>query len=166
MVAGLLVVLAGCAARGPVVDEASPTVPVPPGAQQATVVRHTDGDTLTLRGRGAGPLPARPTKVRLLLIDTPELRPAPECGAREATDALRDLVPVGSTVRVTADRERLDRFGRTLLYVWDDQGRLVQQRLLESGHARLLVVRPNRALEAQLRAAEAAGAGRGPCPGH
>ena len=159
----LTALLTSCAApqEPPLTDP----VPVPAGAQEAVVVRHADGDTLTLRGRGTGPLPGQPTRVRLLLVDTPELRPTPECGAEEATEALRDLAPVGSTVRVTADRERLDRFGRTLLYVWNAEGDLVQQRLLEAGHARVLVVRPNRALEGELRRAEAVGAGSRSCPG-
>jgi micrococcal nuclease len=165
VLAGVVGAVAGCEASSPAAPGTA-SVPVPAGAQEAVVVRHADGDTLTLRGRGTGPLPGQPTRVRLLLVDTPELRPTPECGAEEATDALRDLAPVGSTVRVTADRQRLDRFGRTLLYVWNDDGELVQQRLLEAGHARVLVVRPNTRLEAELRRAEAVGAGRRSCAGN
>lgn len=159
--------LAGCAAPA---DDGLPDgfsfLPRPAVAQQATVVRHTDGDTLTLRGRGVGPLPARPTKVRLLLVDTPEVGEAPECGGPEASAALAALTPVGSTVFVEADRQLLDRFGRTLLHVWTQEGRMVNQELLADGHARVLVVRPNtRYLEA-MRAAESFGASRATCPGN
>src|SRR5262245_34070256 len=74
----------------------------------ATVV---DGDTIELRnGR----------RVRLLQIDTPELG-SHECYAREAAAALRELLPAGSVVRLTADPklDRLDRYGRLLRYVFE-----------------------------------------------
>lgn len=117
---------------------------MPAGAQQATVVRHTDGDTLTLRGIGVGPLPAQPTKVRLLEIDTPEVRPEPECRGEDAAERTAELLPIGSRVRVEADRQRTDRFGRTLLYVWTAEGVSVEEVLLREGLATVLYVRPNK----------------------
>ena len=149
--------LAGCATTP---DPPAPTsLAVPPGAQEATVVRHTDGDTLVLRGIGTGPVPFAPTKVRVLEIDTPELQPAPECYGEEAADRLAELVPRGSRVRVEADRDLHDRYGRVLLYLWTEEGVSVEEVLLREGYARVLYVRPNdrhldhfRAVEAQARA--------------
>jgi micrococcal nuclease len=165
----LVGLVTGCATPAgpslPELPEGFAGVPVPPDAQQAVVVRHTDGDTLTLRGRGVGPLPGSPTKVRLLLVDTPEDAELPECGGPEASRALEALVPVGSTVSVDADRQLLDRFGRTLLHVWTPKGEHVGQRLLADGHARVLVVRPNTEHLEALRAAERFGAAFRTCPG-
>lgn len=161
----LVALLGGCASPAAEPPPAGfSSLPRPADAQQAVVVRHTDGDTLTLRGRGVGPLPGAPTKVRLLLVDTPEDGSVPECGGPEASAALERLTPVGSTVAVTSDRQRLDRFGRTLLHVWNAQGEHVGQRLLVAGHATVLVVRPNTAHLEAMRAAERFGAASRDCP--
>lgn len=133
---------------------------VPPGAQEAVVVRHTDGDTLVLRGRGTGPLPGTPTKVRLLQVDTPEVTDPAECYGPQASARLRELTPVGSTVQVTADRQLKDRFGRTLLLVWNAQGESVQDVLLLEGLATVLVVRPNVAEVPHFRQVEQVARGR------
>lgn len=121
-------------------------------------MRVSDGDTLVLRGIGVGPVPAVPTKVRLLEIDTPEVQPTPDCFGEEAADRLEELVPKGSRVRVEADRDLHDRYGRVLLYLWTEDGVSVEEVLLREGYARVLYVRPNdkhldhfRAVEAQAR---------------
>lgn len=143
---GLLlgVLLAGCSA-----GQSSPSVsgqglPVPSGAQEAVVVRITDGDTLVLRGRGVGPLSGDPTKVRVLLVDTPEVHGEQECLGPEASARAARVVPVGSTVRVEPDADLLDRYDRVLLHVWNDQGVNLGERLLEEGLATVLQVEPNR----------------------
>ena len=137
-------------------------IPVPDGAQQATVVRAVDGDTVVLRGRGTGPLPPAPTRVRVLLIDTPEVAGDPECFGEQAADRFAELAPDGATVRVQADRDRQDRFGRTLLHLWAG-GVNVGQALVREGYATVLVVRPNElhlpAFEAAEREAEQTGRG-------
>ncbi len=163
----LLVLLTGCAAapwhaREPVVPGAAP-VPVPVGAQVAEAVRAVDGDTLVLRGRGTGPLPRAPTRVRLLLVDAPETVGRTECLGAEASAWLAAIVPAGATVRVAGDRALLDRFGRVLLHVWDAAGRDVGQELVRAGLATVLVVRPNARHAEAYRAAEreAEQAGRG-----
>lgn len=162
-VAALVLLLTAACAPGPSSAPVQAGLPVPPGAQTATVVRQVDGDTLVLRGRGTGPLPAEPTRVRVLLVDTPEVAGEPECLGERAAERTAALVPDGSAVRVEADRDRLDRYGRTLLHVWNADGVELGQALLREGLATVLVVRPNvRYLEAY-RAAEreAEQAGRG-----
>ena len=128
-------------------------LPVPPGAQPAVVVRHVDGDTVVLRGDPSGPLRS-PSRVRLLHVDTPEVFEGRECYGPEAAARTAALLPVGSRVRVLADVDPRDRFGRPLLLVWDEQGRSVQELLLREGAARVLVVAPNRAGLGALREAE------------
>ena len=149
--------LAGCGS-----DRDGPLA-LPADAQAAVVVRHVDGDTLDLRGAGSGPLPDAPTRVRLLQVDTPEVGGQPECGGPEASARLAALLPVGATVRVAADVDLLDRYGRTLLLVWDERGGSVQESLVADGLATVLHVGRNdrglAALEAVERAARADGRG-------
>lgn len=110
----------------------------------AMVVSITDGDTL--RARLAD---GRRERVRVIGIDTPELRPrdggSPECFARAATERLSKLV-LRRGVRLEPDREARDRFGRSLFYVRraaDDVD--VGAVLLREGFAQTLEVRPNTA---------------------
>lgn len=154
-----LAAIAGCTSPAP----AEQGIAVPADAQQASVVRLVDGDTVQLRGRGVGPLEAEPTRVRLLLIDTPEVHTDRECLGQEAADRAGELLPDGSAVRVLADRDPQDRFGRALLHVWNADGVNVGEALVREGLAEVLFLRPNdrylELFEAAERAAQAAGRG-------
>jgi micrococcal nuclease len=136
---------------------------VPADAQEAVVVRVTDGDTVVLRGRGVGPLPGEPTKVRVLLVDTPEVHTEQECFGPEATARTQALVPPGSDVRVQVDQDPTDRFGRTLLHVWTPDGVNLGEVLVSEGFATVLQIDPNRRYLEQFEAREdeARDAGRG-----
>jgi micrococcal nuclease len=164
---GLLLALPACAPLGTGGSslQADPVaaLPVPADAQEATVVRGVDGDTVVLRGRGVGPLPAEPTKVRVLLIDTPEVFDGQQCFGPEAADRTAALLPDGARVRVQADQDQRDRFDRVLLHVWNDAGVHVGADLLRGGYATVLFVRPNDRYLAELQAVEQAAraAGRG-----
>ena len=132
---------------------------VPGDAERTVVVDHVDGDALRARGiDGAELLPtAEDTTVRLLEIDTPEsVAPGSpvECHAERASAALARLVPLGSKVWVAPDRELLDQYDRTLLYVWDESGRFVNLELVASGHARAVLYEPNDRYIDELRRAE------------
>ena len=89
--------------------------PPPPGPvvhrETGNVVRIIDGDTLRVRLRSGATV-----SVRLLGINTPERG---RCGTGEATDNLRNLAPVGSTVNLVSDPSQAvrDRYGRLLRYV-------------------------------------------------
>jgi micrococcal nuclease len=154
----LLVAACAAPAATPAAVPEVTVLTVPAGAQEAVVVRHTDGDTLWLRGIGVGPLPGRSTKVRVLEIDTPEVFGTPGCYGKQASARTAELVPLGAHVRVEADRDARDRYGRLLLYVWTSSGASLEEVLLREGYARTLLVRPNdrhidalRAVEAQAR---------------
>jgi micrococcal nuclease len=69
-----------------------------------------DGDTVVL---------ANGEHVRLVQIDTPELRGG-ECYGAQARTLLRRLIPPGTTVRVEADPrlDQVDRYGRLLRYLF------------------------------------------------
>ncbi len=79
------------------------------------VTRVIDGDTIALEGLGT---------VRIIGIDTPELRSSQggaECFALEAKRELEDLVK-GKSVYLEYDpsQDRLDRYGRTLAYMFTE----------------------------------------------
>jgi len=92
------------------------------------VARVVDGDTLLLTNHA---------RVRLIGVDTPEtVKPdAPvEPWGPEATAFTRAMV-ASREVRLQFDRERIDRFGRFLAYVWvEDQ--FLNEELLRAGLAR------------------------------
>jgi micrococcal nuclease len=121
------------------------TPAVPTGAGEAVVDYVHDGDTLFLTdGR----------KVRLLGIDTPEIGDNLECLGNEATAALRAKLPEGTHVRTVADVQPLDQYGRTLLFLFTDDGRLVNLDLISEGYAEAVVLEPNVLWSAEVEAAE------------
>ena len=98
-------------------------------AQRAVVSRVVDGDTVDVLIDG------RTERIRLLNIDTPETvdpaRPV-ECLGREATDFLKELLPVGSDVDLEFDVDRTDPYGRTLAAVTKDD-RLINAAIAAAG---------------------------------
>jgi micrococcal nuclease len=103
-----------------------------------TVVRALDGDTIDVsNARGVA-------RVRLLGVDTPELhhptKPV-QCFAAEAAEYTAAAL-VGRAVHLEFDRERRDKYGRLLAYVFID-GHRYNDDLLREGYARVLVIPPN-----------------------
>jgi micrococcal nuclease len=96
------------------------------------VQRIVDGDTLVCTGGD---------RIRLLLIDAPELSQRP-FGAR-ARSELDRLAPRGTRLGVELDVQHLDRYGRTLAYLWLSDGRMVNEELLLAGVALVSVHPPN-----------------------
>ena len=96
------------------------------------VVQHViDGDTFVLDdGR----------HVRMLGIDAPEAGfrgKLPERFAVEATDWLRNRIE-GRDVALRIDYPKIDRYGRTLAWVFEPDGTLVNQQMLLAGRVKLL----------------------------
>ena len=108
-----------------------------------------DGDTVHLEdGR----------KLRLIGIDTPELKRKKQPlqpYAIEARDFLRQRVKQhASRVGLVYDRQRHDRYGRTLAHLYFENGDSVQAALLEAGLAVAYTTPPNAALHACYQQAE------------
>ncbi|MGF1662792.1 MAG: thermonuclease family protein [Kineosporiaceae bacterium] len=117
----------------------------PPDAQEVRVVRVVDGDTLVVAGEG-GPVVDGEARVRLLLIDTPEVDgpdATEECLGPEASDFAADLMPEGSTLRLALDAEPEDEFGRTLAYAWTEDGTFVNETIVRNGYGYAGLVAPN-----------------------
>jgi endonuclease YncB( thermonuclease family) len=116
----------------------------PRSAVRAHVVWVTDGDTVVLSGIGVGEV-HRATggrKTRLIGVDTPEVFGGAECyGAQASAFTKRELD--GTDVLVDFDVGRTDRYGRALVYIWDDRGRFFNGRLVQEGYALQLTVPPN-----------------------
>lgn len=94
------------------------------------VSRIVDGDTIDVR------LPdGEVERVRLLLVDTPEVYGGVECFGREASQYVANLLPVGSSVKLERDKTNRDGFGRLLRYVFLSDGTMLNERLVEDGYA-------------------------------
>ena len=132
------------------------TVPRPEDAFALRVEYVYDGDTIDAVVENPNELfPTRaPVRIRLIGIDTPEGTPTVECGANEARDHLRALLPEGSRVWGAADRDPRDRYDRALLYLWTDGGTFVNHELVAAGDAEAIRVGRNDAHFALLSAAE------------
>ena len=115
------------------------------GPSRATVTRVIDGDTVELEDG---------TKVRYLLIDTPEISGGAECYGPEARDFNAALVE-GREVSLRYDVECTDHYGRLLAYVYVESTE-VNMRMVEYGFACVLVIPPNGAdRELEFKTAEA-----------
>lgn len=93
---------------------------------------------------------AKPIKIRLFGIDTPEIRTrdleekARGYGAR---DRLKDLLgPPGSTIWIRTEKDKSGKFGRLLGTVWGEEGLMnhpdgnevsANQILIDEGHAKV-----------------------------
>ncbi len=117
----------------PLLDPPAPHCPSSDhcGPFTTTVERIIDGDTIVVEGGKV---------VRLLGVDTPETaHPArgEEPFGREAADYVRERIPRGSRVFLDYDVHCLDRYERTLAYVYLDSqcGVMLNEELLELGYA-------------------------------
>jgi micrococcal nuclease len=116
--------------------------------ETAHVLWAHDGDTLRLSDQ---------RDVRLIGINAPEIGRDGEPDeplATAARDRVGQLVR-GRPVQLWYDKERFDRHGRTLAYVFLSDGRDLQEILLREGLAWFIAVAPNVAHRDQYRAAEA-----------
>jgi micrococcal nuclease len=119
-----------CLAGKPRVATPAPTQPTPPPPahlQTVVIKRVIDGDTLEL---------TTGEKVRLIGVDTPETkdrRKPVQYFGREATAFTQRLVE-GKRVRLEYDQQRQDKYGRTLAYVYLEDGTFVNAEIIKQGY--------------------------------
>jgi micrococcal nuclease len=108
-----------------------------------TVVRVKDGDTYVLDIDGAD------TTIRLIGVDTPE-SVAPATYSKENTQEGKDISALvkerlteGTVLYVEYDVSKSDKYGRTLAYLYFEDGTMIQKWLLENGYAQVMTVQPN-----------------------
>lgn len=105
------------------------------------VTRIVDGDTFWVDdGSEKG------IKVRLTGVDAPETRNSRNkvkaAFGDESTRYLTGLI-TGKRVRLEYDIDTLDQYGRTLAYVYLEDGTFVNANMLKEGYAMVLTVPPN-----------------------
>lgn len=137
----------------------SPTTAAPPPAPPAPsrsgpypVLEVVDGDTVKVSIDGSS------TTLRLIGLDTPETkdpRKPVQCFGREASAHGHELLD-GQAVELEYDdsQGRLDKYDRTLAYVWLPDGRLYNQVMIEEGYAHEYTYDLPYRYQADFRAAE------------
>jgi micrococcal nuclease len=138
-------------------DSAPSAATTPSGLVTCNVSHIVDGDTIDVNGcADAG-------RIRLLLINTPEISPG-ECFGKEAS-AYASQKLLNRQVALEKDESNKDSFGRYLRYVWVD-GELFNERMVKDGYAELAVYPPDLKYQSRIAAAqhEAMTANRGLWP--
>ena len=110
-------------------------------AKYLNVTKVVDGDTFWANnGSNKG------VKVRLIGVDAPESRKVfkKEVGyyGKEAKEYLKQMI-TGKKVRLVSDVDSLDQYGRTLSYVYLEDGTFVNAELIKNGYAMIMTVPPN-----------------------
>ena len=112
--------------------QAYPTMPQ--GVQGPfAVVKVVDGDTIQVDANG------QRLKIRMIGLDTPETvdpRKPVQCFGREASAQAKTILG-GQSVYLETDpsQDSVDRYGRTLTYVWTASGRLFNLDMIADGYA-------------------------------
>ncbi|HTG01400.1 MAG TPA: thermonuclease family protein [Nitrospirota bacterium] len=103
---------------------------------EAKVVAVVDGDTVKLLLNG------EKRTSRLIGIDAPEMGQVP--WGRKSREHLRALLKQSAwRVSVEMDVEQTDRFRRSLVYLWLQNGEMVNERMLLDGYAFRFTMKPN-----------------------
>lgn len=138
-VVGSLLLLAGCSLVTDLVGTTSTPLELANAAAGPFRVSYVvDGDTVDVETANGT------IRVRLIGIDAPEDTSTTECFGPEATAHLRDLVE-GTDVLIEVDPSQgtwdetsknfVDRYGRTLAYLWTDLDTQVNALMIEGGYA-------------------------------
>lgn len=106
------------------------------GAKTYDVIRVVDGDTIKVNING------KEESVRFLLVDTPETvhpdKPVQPFG-KEASQFVKERLS-GKQVQLELDISERDKYGRLLMYVYDEEGNSIQEALLKRGLARVAYI--------------------------
>jgi len=132
LIVAIVVVLAGLVLASPA--QAYPTMPQ--GIQGPfAVIKVVDGDTIHVEANG------QRLKVRMIGLDTPETvdprKPVQCFGLVLEASAQAKTILGGESVYLETDpsQDTIDRFGRTLAYVWTESGRLFNLDMITDGYA-------------------------------
>ena len=123
-----------------------------PGTRYRITQVH-DGDTVSIRVSSFARIPIKTERVRLIGVDAPELRQEP--WGRLSKRYLKKLLSEYNWVaNVEFDIEQRDKYGRLLAYLWGSDGRMINEQMLETGHALLFTLPPNVKYSGKLAAAQ------------
>ena len=100
-----------------------------------------DGDTFWMKDQGG-----QTEKIRFIGIDAPECRKSAHKDiqrfGKESKDFLVGFLK-GKKVALEYDVERYDRYGRTLAYVYLEDGTFLNEYLIKNGYAKVVTFPPN-----------------------
>lgn len=133
-------VLSFCACSGPAKATHRDQNSLP---RRACIVRRiSDGDSLYC---------ADGERVRLLLIDAPEMAQRPF--GQQAKAALERLAPEGARLELELDVRTRDQHGRLLAYAYASDGRMINEEMARAGQVVALVYPPDVRYVDRIRAA-------------
>ena len=105
------------------------------------IARFVDGDTFWVKQANG-----TDEKIRLIGVNTPEARNTGrtqvEYFGKEASAYVKNYL-TGKKVRIEYDVQRLDRYKRTLAYVYLEDGTFLNAHLVEKGYATVATYPPN-----------------------
>jgi micrococcal nuclease len=105
-------------------------------SSEVHVIKVHDGDTVTLMING------RMRKTRLIGIDAPEMNQRP--WGRQAKEHLIDIMNHADwIVTMETDVVTIDKYGRSLVYLWTNNNELINERMVLDGYAVLFTIKPN-----------------------
>ncbi len=108
--------------------------------EKVHIERVVDGDTFVAKNNNG-----KEIKIRLIGVDTPETvkpnTPVQPYG-KEASNYSKNHL-TGKDVYLEYDKEKEDRYGRTLAYVWLDKDTMFNEELVKQGLAREKYFAPN-----------------------
>ncbi|MDO8435268.1 MAG: thermonuclease family protein, partial [bacterium] len=116
------------------------------------VVKVVDGDTLTIRKDGEN------VTLRLIGLDTPETvdpRKTVQCFGKEASEKARQVL-TGTSIRIETDPSQgeLDKYGRTLAYVFLSDGTNFNMLMIAEGYGHEYTYNLPYKYQAEFKAAE------------
>lgn len=110
---------------------------------KSEVIRVKDGDTYVLKINGVE------TTVRLIGVDTPESVAPPDYSkentseGRSISEIVKQKIQEGDIIYIEYDVSLTDKYGRTLAYLYFEDGTMVQEWLIENGYAQIMTIQPN-----------------------
>jgi micrococcal nuclease len=111
-----------------------------PTGRRGRVAHIVDGDTLHAT------FGDETEKIRMFAVNTPELNPI-ECYGIEATALLAELAPVGSVVWFERGEVQLDRYARSLYWIWIEiepgTWQLLQDAIVSAGVGEVRIYPPD-----------------------
>jgi micrococcal nuclease len=106
-----------------------------------TIKKFVDGDTFWINDGSSNGL-----KIRLIGVDTPENKARfgkPKEYFGDEASAFTKKMLSGKKVRLEYDLDEFDSFGRTLAYVYLEDGTFLNEELIKQGFATIMTVQPN-----------------------
>jgi micrococcal nuclease len=106
-----------------------------------TIKKFVDGDTFWINDGSSKGL-----KIRLIGVDTPENKARfgkPKEYFGDEASAFTKKMLSGKKVRLEYDIDEFDSFGRTLAYVYLEDGTFLNEELIKQGFATVMTVQPN-----------------------